>query len=145
MQPLMHDCIIARGSRQSTVINCPSSGFEFPEFRSQPMELKKQRSPVYDSLKRGPVALEELRGLIKYRDLIYQLVRRDIVSRYKRSALGIAWTMLNPLGMMVILSVVFSQLFRAVDGIPGLRAEWSGGLEFLLPDHVGSHDPDGLG
>ena len=82
------------------------------------MELKKQRSPIYDSLKRGPVALEELRGLIRYRDLIYQLVRRDIVSRYKRSALGIAWTMLNPLGMMVILTVVFSQLFRQVEGYP---------------------------
>ena len=73
---------------------------------------------VYDSRSRGPVALEELRGLIKYRDLIYQLVRRDVVSRYKRSALGIAWTMLNPLGMMVVLSIVFSQLFHNVEGYP---------------------------
>jgi ABC-type polysaccharide/polyol phosphate export permease len=64
------------------------------------------------------VALEELRGLVKYRDLIYQLIRRDIVARYKRSALGIAWTMLNPLGMMLILTIVFSQLFRAVEGYP---------------------------
>lgn len=82
------------------------------------MELRTQRSPIYDSLKRGPVALEELRGLIEYRDLIYQLVRRDIVSRYKRSALGIAWTMLNPLGMMVILTLVFAQLFHRVQGYP---------------------------
>ncbi|HSR32188.1 MAG TPA: ABC transporter permease [Anaerolineae bacterium] len=71
---------------------------------------------MFDSLKRGPVALEELRGIIQYRDLIFQLVRRDLVSRYKRSALGIAWTMLNPLGMMIVLSVVFSQLFHTVDG-----------------------------
>ncbi|MFH1185486.1 MAG: ABC transporter permease [Chloroflexota bacterium] len=81
-------------------------------------ETAPPRPEVYDSLKRGPVALEELRGLLKYRDLIYQLVRRDLVSRYKRSALGIAWTMLNPLGMMVVLSVVFSQLFRMVEGYP---------------------------
>lgn len=74
--------------------------------------------PIYDSLKRGPVALEELRGLIRYRDLIYQLVRRDLVARYKRSVLGVAWTMLNPLGMMVILSVVFSQVFHAVEAYP---------------------------
>lgn len=73
---------------------------------------------VYDSLKRGPVALEELRGLIRYRDLLYQLIRRDVVSRYKRSALGIAWTMIHPLGMMVILTIVFSQLFGAVPGYP---------------------------
>jgi homopolymeric O-antigen transport system permease protein len=71
---------------------------------------------VYDSLKRGPVALEELRGLFQYRDLIYQLIRRDIVSRYKRSALGIAWTMLNPLGMMIVLTLVFGQLFQSLSG-----------------------------
>jgi ABC-2 type transport system permease protein len=78
--------------------------------------MSTSRTQIYDSLKRGPVALEELRGLIQYKDLIYQLVRRDIVSRYKRSALGIAWTMLNPLGMMVVLSVVFGQLFRSISG-----------------------------
>ena len=64
-------------------------------------------------------ALEELRGVIQYRDLIYQLVRRDIVSRYKRSVLGIAWTMLQPLGMMVILTIVFSNLFHnSIKGYP---------------------------
>ncbi len=72
----------------------------------------------YDSDLRGPVALEELRNLWKYRDLVYQLARRDIVSRYKRSALGIAWTMLNPLGMMLILTAVFSQVFHSVGGYP---------------------------
>ena len=76
------------------------------------------KTQTYDSLKRGSVAWEELRGLVQYRDLIYQLVRRDVVSRYKRSALGIAWTMLNPLGMMVVLTVVFAQLFRAIQGYP---------------------------
>jgi ABC-2 type transport system permease protein len=39
-------------------------------------------------------------------------VSRDIKSRYKRSALGIAWTMLNPLMMMVVLTLVFSSVFR---------------------------------
>ena len=58
----------------------------------------------YDSDLRGPVALEQLRDIWKYRDLVYQLIRRDIVSRYKRSTLGIAWTLLNPLGMMVVLT-----------------------------------------
>lgn len=72
----------------------------------------------YDSDRRGPVAWEQLRDLWAYRDLIYQLVRRDIVSRYKRSALGIAWTMLNPLGMMLILALVFSQVFHSVADYP---------------------------
>ena len=56
-------------------------------------------------------AIEEIRAVWTYRDLIRQLVRRDIITRYKRSYLGILWTMLNPLGTMIVLSVVFSRLF----------------------------------
>lgn len=70
---------------------------------------------IYDSAKRKHPAIEELLALFRYRDLIYQLVRRDLVARYKRSILGIAWTMLNPLGTMVILTVVFSQVFRMTE------------------------------
>jgi ABC-2 type transport system permease protein len=81
------------------------------------MEIS-EKAMIYDSTKRGSPALEELRGIFQYRDLIYQLVRRDIVTRYKRSALGIAWTMLQPLGMMVIMTIVFSNLFRSVQGYP---------------------------
>jgi len=70
------------------------------------------RSAIYDSSKQRFSAIEELRSVFRYRDLIFQLIRRDIVTRYKRSALGILWTMLNPLGTMLILSVVFSQIFK---------------------------------
>ena len=66
---------------------------------------------VYDSASQGSPAVEELLSLLKYRYLIVQLVRRDILTRYKRSALGVAWTMLNPLGTMLILTIVFSQAF----------------------------------
>jgi ABC-type polysaccharide/polyol phosphate export permease len=82
------------------------------------LSVTNPKTTVYDSLKRGPVALEELRGLIRYKDLLYQLVRRDIVSRYKRSTLGVAWTMIHPLGMMVVLTIVFSQLFGTVPAYP---------------------------
>lgn len=75
-------------------------------------------SPIYDNTKRGSLALEELRGVFQYRDLIYQLVQRDIVTRYKRSVLGIAWTLLNPLGTMLVMTIVFSQLFHTVHGYP---------------------------
>jgi homopolymeric O-antigen transport system permease protein len=76
------------------------------------------KTVIYDSSRRGSPALEELHGIFQYRDLIYQLVRRDIVTRYKRSALGIAWTMLQPLGMMIIMTIVFSNLFQTVKGYP---------------------------
>jgi len=77
-----------------------------------------QFSALYDSARRGPLAFEELRGIFKYRELIFQLIRRDLISRYKRSFLGVAWTMLNPLGTMLILTLVFSRLFHSVQSYP---------------------------
>jgi homopolymeric O-antigen transport system permease protein len=68
--------------------------------------------PVYDSAQRQQPFLEELVEAWRYRDLVVQLVQRDIRTRYKRSILGVAWTMLNPLLMMTVLTLVFSHLFR---------------------------------
>jgi len=67
---------------------------------------------IYDSTAHKSPAIDELKEAVKYRELIYQLTRRDILTRYKRSVLGIAWTMLNPLGMMLVLAFAFSQIFR---------------------------------
>ncbi len=46
--------------------------------------------------------LESLREVVRYRSLLRNLVARDLKVRYKRSALGILWTMLNPLLLMII-------------------------------------------
>ncbi len=67
---------------------------------------------IYDSSKRRNPAIEEIVNAFQYRDLIKHLVRRDITTRYKRSVLGIAWTMLNPLGTMIIMTIVFQNLFQ---------------------------------
>ena len=56
--------------------------------------------------------VEEFRELARYRDLVKHLIARNIKTRYKRSALGILWTMLNPLLMMLVLTFVFSEIFR---------------------------------
>jgi ABC-type polysaccharide/polyol phosphate export permease len=74
--------------------------------------------PYYDSARRPPPQIDEFVQLLRYRDLISQLMRRDIVTRYKRSALGVAWTMLNPLGMMLVLSIAFAQVFGATPAYP---------------------------
>jgi ABC-2 type transport system permease protein len=50
--------------------------------------------------------------LFRYRDLVRALVARDLKVRYRRSALGFLWTMLQPLLMMLVLRTVFSQLFQ---------------------------------
>jgi homopolymeric O-antigen transport system permease protein len=68
--------------------------------------------PVYDSARRGWRALDEARALWNYRALVYELVIRDIKVRYKRSVLGIFWTMLAPLLNMIALTLVFSSLLK---------------------------------
>jgi ABC-type polysaccharide/polyol phosphate export permease len=51
-----------------------------------------------------------LRELWAYRDLIYNLVVRDLKVRYKNSALGILWSWVNPLLMMLVFTFVFKVL-----------------------------------
>ncbi|MCG8462042.1 MAG: ABC transporter permease [Holophagales bacterium] len=58
-----------------------------------------------------------MRELFRYRDLIWNLVVRDLKVRYRRSFLGFAWTMLQPLLTMAVLVVVFSSIFR----FPGFK------------------------
>jgi lipopolysaccharide transport system permease protein len=53
--------------------------------------------------------------LIYYRELIRNLVLRDLKVRYRNSIFGFAWSLLNPLFMMAILSVVFSLVFGKVE------------------------------
>lgn len=53
-----------------------------------------------------------LRKFHKFQPLLYQLVRRDFLAKYKRSVLGVLWSLLNPLLTMIVLTVVFSFLFR---------------------------------
>lgn len=53
-----------------------------------------------------------LQKFIKYRSLLAQLVSKDIKTKYRRSVLGYLWSVLNPLMMMIILTIVFSTIFR---------------------------------
>ena len=51
-------------------------------------------------------------NFLKFKPLLTELVSRDIKIKYRRSVLGVMWTVLNPLGMMIILSIVFSSFFK---------------------------------
>ncbi len=50
--------------------------------------------------------------IIWIRDLLFELIKKDLKVKYKRSMLGVFWSILNPLLMMVVMSIVFSYLFR---------------------------------
>jgi ABC-type polysaccharide/polyol phosphate export permease len=59
--------------------------------------------------------------LLRYRELFGSLFRRDLEARYKGTALGVLWSLANPLLLMGIYLVVFSLLWRVIDqDYPGL-------------------------
>jgi lipopolysaccharide transport system permease protein len=61
----------------------------------------------------------DLGSVWEYRELLYFLVWRNVKVRYKQTAIGVAWVVLQPLLTMVILSVVFGYLMRVPsDGLP---------------------------
>ena len=50
----------------------------------------------------------------KYRFLLVELVKRDIKVKYRSSILGIFWSFLNPLLMMVVMTIIFQTLFARI-------------------------------
>jgi lipopolysaccharide transport system permease protein len=60
-----------------------------------------------------------LRDLWEYRELLYFLTWRDIKVRYKQTALGMAWVVLQPLLLMLVFTMFFGRLVELPsDGIP---------------------------
>jgi lipopolysaccharide transport system permease protein len=64
---------------------------------------------------RGWISLQ-LRDLWHYRELLYFLVWRDIKVRYKQTALGVAWIILQPTLSMVVFSLLFGLLLKVPSG-----------------------------
>jgi lipopolysaccharide transport system permease protein len=69
------------------------------------------RDTVHQSYPTSPRAL--FASLWDNRDLIMQLTRREVLSRYRGSILGLAWSFFNPLLMLVVYTFVFSIVFNA--------------------------------
>lgn len=61
-----------------------------------------------------------LRPLWAYRGFIYGSVKREFQSKYRNSLLGGAWTFLNPLAMILVYTVIFSQVMKAK--LPGIES-----------------------
>lgn len=64
--------------------------------------------------------MQILRTLWAYRGFIIGSVQREFQSKYQRSMLGATWTVLNPLAMIVVYTVIFSQVMRAK--LPGVES-----------------------
>lgn len=66
-------------------------------------------------------------NLWRYRDLIKQLIKREVVGRYKGSYLGIMWSFITPLLMLCVFTFVFSEIFHS-----RWNVETDNKLEFAL-------------
>ena len=95
---------------------------------AQPLSEEKHASPEAHVLPDEPVVVIEpskswvplnLRDLWAYRELFYFLTWRDVKVRYKQTALGATWAILQPLCTMIVFTIFFGR-FAGVpsDGIP---------------------------
>jgi lipopolysaccharide transport system permease protein len=61
----------------------------------------------------------DLKAVYRYRELLYFLVWRDVLVRYKQAAIGVAWVVLQPLLTMIVFTVIFGQFAKLPsDGLP---------------------------
>ena len=67
--------------------------------------------------------MEMLKALWAYRGFILGSVKREFQSKYRNSLLGAAWTVLNPLAMIVVYTVIFAQVMRAK--LPGVDSTFA--------------------
>lgn len=56
--------------------------------------------------------LKEIRDVVRHRELLWQMVGREVKARYKQSILGYFWVILNPLAQMMVMSFAFSLILR---------------------------------
>jgi lipopolysaccharide transport system permease protein len=63
--------------------------------------------------------LIDFRELLDYKDLLYFMVKREVLVLYKQSVLGFAWAILRPVFSMIVFSMIFGSLAKMPsDGIP---------------------------
>jgi len=71
----------------------------------------------------------KFRELIKYRDLLYLLVRRDFVAQYKQSILGPLWFFIQPLMNTIVFTIIFGKIAKIpTDGVPDVVFYMAGNL-----------------
>lgn len=69
--------------------------------------------------KKDPFWVRGFRSFLNYRELVFQLVSKDLKKKYKRSMLGYIWSVLNPLLTMIVMVLVFQNILgRGVENFP---------------------------
>ena len=62
---------------------------------------------------------KQIQTFMRYRFLLEDLISRDLKVKYRRSVLGLVWSILNPLLMMLVVTTVFNTVLRIkIDNFP---------------------------
>jgi lipopolysaccharide transport system permease protein len=81
--------------------------------------MQKQHSPPKLIIEAGRTETQYWKDLWQYRELFYFLAWRDILVRYKQTAIGIAWALIRPFLTMVVFTIVFGKLAKLPsEGVP---------------------------
>ena len=67
---------------------------------------------IYNAIEDKVAFKKDIIAIKRYKYLLSDLVTRDIKTKYRRSVLGVLWSVLNPLLMMLVLTAVFSKIIR---------------------------------
>lgn len=67
---------------------------------------------IYNAIEDKVAFKKDIVAIKRYKYLLSDLVTRDIKTKYRRSVLGVLWSVLNPLLMMLVLTAVFSKIIR---------------------------------
>jgi ABC-type polysaccharide/polyol phosphate export permease len=82
------------------------------------VDLVRHRTPAFGLFEKKSsatiIATMSLRSAMAHRNLLYLLALKELRTRYKKSVLGWAWSMFNPLSQMIIFSIIFLKVFKAV-------------------------------
>ena len=82
-------------------------------------ETGPEREPFDLIIEPGQGIRDYWRDLWRYRELFFFMAWRDILVRYKQTAIGIAWSVLRPLAMMLVFTIVFGKLANLPsNGVP---------------------------
>lgn len=77
--------------------------------------LKQKYTSEFDASKTGGMMeflSRNIREMVLYRHALFNFINTNLSSRYRRSAVGFLWSLLNPLFTMLIMAVVFSSLYN---------------------------------
>lgn len=87
-------------------------------------------------IKHKSTPLSMLSGLWNHRVLMLELARREAIGRYKGSLLGVFWSLVTPLFMLTIYTLVFSHVFKAKYGFTADESKLNSAILFFAGSSI---------